>query len=93
MAGREILNLHSKKTAFGYNSKLKILPIRCQTNTLLKSEGKREVNFFDHSSTLRKLFLLRRQRPRDNFTFLYLVASPTNLFLAFLRGEARFWLS
>ena len=45
MADREILNLHSKKTAFEYNLKLKILPVRCQANTLLKSEGKREVNF------------------------------------------------
>ena len=42
---REILNLHSKKTAFELNSKFKILPVRCQTNTLLKYEGKREVNF------------------------------------------------
>ena len=45
MADLEILNLHSKKTAFGQNSKLKILPVRCQTNTLLKSEGKWKVNF------------------------------------------------
>ena len=52
MVDRKILNLHSKKIAFGYNSKLKILPVRCQTNTLLKSEGKREVNFFYHGSTL-----------------------------------------
>ena len=44
MADSEILNLHSKKTAFEQNSKLKILPVRCQTNTLLKSEGKREVD-------------------------------------------------
>ena len=45
MADREILNLHSKKTAFKQNSKLQILPVRCQINTLLKSEGEGEVNF------------------------------------------------
>ena len=45
MADRAILNLHSKKTTFEDNSKLKVLPVRGQTNTLSKSEGKREVNF------------------------------------------------
>ena len=57
MADREILNFHSKKTAFGKNSKFKVLPVRCQTNTLLKSEGKRQVNF-DHGSTLMCLVFL-----------------------------------
>ena len=34
------------------------VPVRCQTNTLLKSQGKREVNFFYHSSTLKEGHLI-----------------------------------
>ena len=45
MVDCEIPNLYSKKTTFGYNSKLKILPVTFQTNMLLKSEEKREVDF------------------------------------------------
>ena len=46
IAEREILNLHAKKKAFGWNSKDKILPVRCQTNSLLKSEGKKKWIFW-----------------------------------------------
>ena len=41
----ESLNF-KKKTALGWNTKFKISPVRCQTNTLLKSGGKRAVNLF-----------------------------------------------
>ena len=54
MADGEIQNLHSKQTAFGYNSKLKILPVRCQVNTFSKSKGKREVNFLIIVALLKK---------------------------------------
>ena len=97
MADSEILNFHSKKTAFRQHSKLEILPVRCQTNTLLISEGKKRAEFFDHSSTLILTYL--NFRPAfwrmvychfTNFEIAYLIITKedvTSFFMSIHQSE------